>query len=316
MIRFNTVSAFLQCVLLAVACQGGEFTVDKEEGGVTVKYDGKLVTRYVEKSGNKPILWPLIDPNGHEITRAYPMVAEGKPGERQDHVHHRSFWFDHGDVNGISFWDEGKGSGTIVHRKYVKLDGGKEAVIATVNDWIGEDGVKQCEDLRTIAFAKHGDSLVIDYDITVKASTGKVTFGDTKEGSFGVRVAGTMKVDAKQGGKIINSEGEADAAAWGKPASWVDYHGPVEGETVGIAILNHPSSFRYPTHWHVRTYGLFAANPFGLHDFSGKKPDVNGAHSLEPGDSFTLKYRVLVHQGDEKEGKVAEEFERYAKGSD
>lgn len=123
-----------------------------------------------------------------------------------------------------------------------------------------------------------------------------------------------MKVDAKLGGKIVNSEGQVDGKAWGRPAAWVDYHGPVGGDTVGIAILNHPSSFRFPTYWHVRTYGLFAANPFGLSDF----PDTtkSGEYTLAKGEEITLRYRVLFHRGDEKEGKVAEVFSCYAKQKD
>ena len=127
-----------------------------------------------------------------------------------------------------------------------------------------------------------------------------------------IRVAGTMKVDAKKGGRIVNSEGQTDGDAWGKPAAWVDYHGPVDGQTVGVAILNHPGSFRYPSYWHVRTYGLFAANPFGLRDFK-RSGNVDGSHTLAPGESFTLRYRFLFHRGDEKAGKVAEAFAVYSK---
>ena len=147
---------------------------------------------------------------------------------------------------------------------------------------------------------------------TVKATDTEVKFGDTKEGTFGVRVAGTMKVEAKKGGKIVNSDGHVDKAAWGKPAPWVDYHGPLDGQTVGIAILNHPSSFRFPSYWHVRTYGLFTANPFGLHNFKNSN-EVDGSHTLKPGQSFTLRYRVIFHKGDEKEAKIAEAFAKYAK---
>ena len=162
--------------------------------------------------------------------------------------------------------------------------------------------------LRSETTARIGGS---DCDIVVTASNGKVRFGDTKEGSFGVRVAGTMKVDKPGSGTIINSEGHKDTDAWGKPAAWVDYHGPLEGKTVGVAILNHPTSFRHPTHWHVRSYGLFCANPFGLHNFIG--PDADGSHTLDKGQSLTLRHRVLFHQGDEKEGKVAESFAEYSK---
>ena len=121
-----------------------------------------------------------------------------------------------------------------------------------------------------------------------------------------------MKVESGLGGKIVNSNGLTNKEAWGKPAAWVDYHGPVEGETVGIAIMNHPSSFRFPTYWHVRTYGLFAANPFGLHNFQNSD-DVDGSHTLEPGQSMSLRYRVLVHKGDEKDGRVADAYGQYAK---
>ena len=84
----------------------------------------------------------------------------------------------------------------------------------------------------------------------------------------------------------------------------------LDGKTAGVAILNHPSSFRYPTYWHVRTYGLFAANPFGLHNFIGKEHD--GSHAMEKGDSFTLRYRVIFHRGDVKAARIQEAFNEYA----
>jgi hypothetical protein len=151
----------------------------------------------------------------------------------------------------------------------------------------------------------------IDFAIAIKATGGPVTFGDTKEGSFGARMASSIRVDSRNGGKIVNSQGQQNFAAWGKPAAWVDYHGPVDGEVAGIAILNHPASFRFPTYWHVRTYGLFAANPFGLSDFTaGAK---KGEFTLPAGDTLTLRYRVLLHKGDEKAGGVAAAFDEFAK---
>jgi hypothetical protein len=167
------------------------------------------------------------------------------------------------------------------------------------------------EDERRLVFGADADSRWIDFDITLSASHGPVTFGDTKEGSFGIRVAETMKVDAKLGGRIIDSEGRVDADAWGKQAAWVDYQGPVGGETLGIAIMNHPASFRFPTYWHVRTYGLFAANPFGVRDFTGSS-DKDGSATLGKGASIAFRYRVLLHKGDEKQGHVAERYAEYA----
>ena len=238
-------------------------------------------------------------------------MGEGA-GEKKDHPHQRSLWFTHGSINGIDFWAEFKGkTGTTKHREFVKVEGGKVATIVTRNDWLAPDGKKVLEDERTLRFGADGDSRWIDFDITLKASEGPLTFGDTKEGSFGTRVAETMKVDAKLGGKIINSQGQTNAAAWGKRADWVDYSGPVDGQIVGIAILNHPSSFRFPTHWHVRTYGLFAANPFGPGSFSGT--EKHDPLTIAQGQTLSLRYRVLLHRGDEKAGKIAEAFAAYAK---
>jgi hypothetical protein len=311
MIRTTVVLTFGLLLVTAMSLQAAQFSLEQDEDGITVKLNGKLFTRYVVKSGNKPIMWPIIGPYGNEITRAYPM-REAAPDERADHPHHRSFWFTHGDVNGISVWHEGDGTGEIVHKEFVKVEAGDNPVIVTRNDWLGPDGKKLCEDVRTHTFGVDGESVWIDFDATVKASTSPVTFGDTKEGCFGVRVAGTMKVDAKQGGKIVNSEGHADREAWGKQAAWCDYHGPVKGNVVGVAIMNHPESFRFPTYWHVRTYGLFTANPFGLHNFTNAEKGA-GSHTLQPGESFTLHYRLLIHKGDAKEGGVAEAFARYSK---
>lgn len=298
-------------MLAASVTTAADLTVEKDAEGVTVKIDGQLFTRYLIKVGTKPILWPIVGPTGKEMTRAWPM-REGNADEKTDHVHQKSFWFTHGAVNKVSFWDENKGHGDIVHREFAKVEGGKQAVIATRNDWVGPDGVKICEDERTLTFGGDAETRWIDFDTVVKAGSTPVTFGDTKEGAFGLRVAGTMNVDKKLGGKIVNAQGLTDDKAWGKAAEWVDYHGPVQGETLGVAILNHPSSFRYPSHWHVRTYGLFAANPFGLRDFSGDK-NIDGSHVIEPGKTMSLRYRVIFHKGTETDGKIADRFAEYAK---
>jgi len=305
------ISSTLVVLLAASTLAAGEISLKQHDDKIDVLIDGKLFTSYLTKSGAKPILFPVVGPTGAEVTRGYPM-RDAAESERSDHVHHRSFWFTHGDVNGVSFWHESGGNGVIEHQEFSKVEAdGKTAVIAAKNNWTGPDGKVHCTDHRTFTFGTWGDGRYVDAEITVTAGKDGVTFGDTKEGSFGVRTAGTMKVDAGKGGKIISSEGLTDKAAWGKPAAWVDYHGPAGGETVGITIMNHPSSFRFPTHWHVRTYGLFAANPFGYSDF--KSPLGNGDHEMKAGESFTLRYRVYIHPGDEKEGKVAEAYEAYSK---
>ncbi|MGO9110528.1 MAG: PmoA family protein [Thermoguttaceae bacterium] len=311
-----TVQRFIPAIAisfaLALPLRAAEVAAQRSEHGATVEIDGHPFTEYIIQSGTKPILWPILGPTGKRLTRDYPMEKGTK--ETKDHLHHRSLWFTHGNVNGIDFWSEpptGK-TGTIVHRKFVKIESGTQAEIVTANDWLGPSGKKVLEDQRRLIFGTRGDARWIDFDITLRASQGPVTFGDTKEGTFGLRVAESLRVDSKQGGQIVNSAGQTDAAAWGKRADWVDYHGPLGGETVGIAIFNHPSSFRYPTAWHVRTYGLFAANPFAERSFAGKGGEAVSC-LLPQGEEIVLRYRVFLHRGDEKDGKVTEAFADYAK---
>jgi len=313
--RLSILVLFLVAGLAATA--RGEVTLKKTDTGVEVAIDGKPFTTYIFNSGFKPILWPVLGPTGKEMTRAWPLRKDN-PMEATDHVHQKSFWFDHGNVNGFDFWAETLATsakqGKQVHTELVKAEGGKIGTLVTKTDWVGPDGGKICTDVRTLRFGGDSDSRWIDFDVVVTAAADEVTFGDTKEGSFGLRIAESMRVD--KGGNVMTSEGLGNSAnkkdplpGWGKPAAWVDCNGPVEGEHLGIAILNHPSSFRYPTHWHVRAYGLFAANPWGLGDF--KQTPIE--HKLKKGESFTLRYRVIFHKGDEKAGKIAEAFAAYAK---
>jgi len=308
-------SALVAVCLLAwvITCSPlrADVGMKKADDRVEVTLDGQPFATYIFNAGFKPIIWPIVGPTGKEMTRAWPMRKDD-PTEKTDHVHQKSFWFDHGNVKGIDFWAEtAKEQGKQVQTELVKAEGGKVGTIVTKNDWRGPDDKTLLSDVRTLRFGGDKEARHIDFDVVVTAVAPEVTFGDTKEGSFGVRVNESMKVERKTGGKIISSEGLEDEKAWGKPAAWVDYYGPIQGETLGIAILNHPSSFRYPSHRHVRPYGLFAANPWGLHDFTGGKEHSD--YTMKKGDSFQLRYRVIFHKGSEKDGKIAEAFATYGK---
>jgi len=275
---------------------------------LAVSLDQKPLTVYRVDLGNKPFYFPLIGPSGDPWTRAYPMQVVD--GEDRDHPHQKSCWFTHGSVNQVDFWGEAKNSGTIREMtRAIVAPGPSLGRLATTNDWRGPDGKRICQDQRLTTFYSTHDARLIDFEIKVVATDGAVTFGDTKEGTFGLRVASSMDVSRKKGGKITNAEGLTDEKAWGQASAWVDYVGPVNEKTVGIAILNHPESFRYPTTWHVRTYGLFAANPFGWHDF-GK--ESNGDYTLPEGQSITFRYRVILHEGDTGSAAVSQRFRSYA----
>ena len=320
MIR-KTLKVSLFClffVLPTLTLPATEWSFEPTDSGYQINIDSKLFAEYLTDFRGTPIIWRIIGPTGQEMTRSYPMSPEGKPSEKFDHEHHRSLWFNHGNVNGEDYW--ALKPSIIKHKRFVKADKNSQGVLlVTENEWINKDGVVVCADLRTVRFGLIGESRFIDFDVTVTAIADTVVFGDTKEGSFGIRVPGRFDSDEKRrdknhpGGIIVNAEGLKGDEAWGKRSSWVDYSGELEnGEVVGIAILNHPSSFRYPTYWHVRTYGLFAANPFGLHDFvKGEKADA-GSLTMKKGDTFTLRYRVVLHKGTSENIDLPKMFEEYS----
>jgi hypothetical protein len=325
-----TALAFLLIALGSLPAQAADFTVEKTAtGGAVVKVDGKPFTEYVVDQANKTYLYPIHGPTGRNMTRNYPMKTIA--GEQHDHPHHRGLCFGHQDIAGFNNWAEAasfgkpkpgakpnpKAStlGSIKHRDYKELKGGETGVISAVSDYLNNEGKKIMEEERVMTFRVNGDTRVIDVDITLIASEGDVEVGDEKDAGISIRVPTEMAVDAgkdaKGTGHIINSNGDKDADAWAKRATWCDYYGTVEGEAVGVAMLNHPSSFRHPTPWHVRTYGLFTANPFGLKSLN--KESESGAMTLKKGEKITLRHRFIFHTGDEKAGKIAEAYEAYAK---
>jgi len=292
----------------------GRVEIRQEQGKLRIEVNGKHFTDYIYEGYSRPILFPILGPGGAKITRNYPL-AEGENEER-DHPHHKSFWWGHGDMNGVDFWAEpsnSKNAGKVVQQEFSKVASGTTGIIGTRNKYLDKDGKEVCTDERTLKIYSSEPGQMFDFEITIHASNGDLTFGDTKEGTMAMRLAETIRLKGKVGhGHIINSEGVRDDQTWGKHANWVDYYGPVEGKTVGVAIFDHPSNPRHPTTWHVRDYGLFAANPFGLHDFE-KKPADAGNLTVKAGDKITFKYRFLIHSGDEQQAKVKQAYEEYAK---
>jgi len=287
--------------------------ITKQEKTLRVDINGKLFTEYCFKDVPRPYFYPVIGPTGVPIIRHWPM-KEGKD-EAQDHVHHRSLWFTHGEINGHDFWGEGGKSGKIVHDKFLKVTYGRDiGVIQANNKYVARDGQVICTDTRTHRFYNRPDGQLMDFEITIHASQGKVVMGDTKEGSMAIRVAPWLRLKGKVGkGHILNSEGHRDGQTWGKRAAWCDYYGPEKDQIVGVAIFDHPQNPKHPTWWHVRDYGLFAANPFGVHNFENKPKGV-GDITIPAGESLTFKYRFYFHKGDTNQAKVAEHYREYAAG--
>lgn len=287
---------------------GNKVTVQQASDRVRIEINGELFTEYFFKDVQKPYFHPVIGPTGDSVTRGYPM--KHNPGEAKDHPHHTGLWFTHGDVNGFDFWHKTK----IVHDHFKEIVTGKsKGGFTELNRWIDNEGNTVLLEERTFIIQGSNSPRILDISTKLTAAQEKVVFGDTKEGSMAIRLAASMRLEGDVAqGHIINSEGLKDGKTWGKRAKWVDYHGPVNGKTVGVAIFDNPDNPRYPTWWHVRPYGLFAANPFGIHDFE-KKPAKTGDLPLKQGESVRFSYRFVFHEGDAAAANIEALYQDYTK---
>lgn len=277
------------------------------EDKVGIKVRGKDFSAYnYGQELVRPFLHPLFSPNGKLLVRE---LLKNEPGA--EHPHHRGVWVAHGDVNGVDNWSEMEGHGYTVHQEFrQKSSGVVSATLSTANEWVSKNRKKIMEEDRTMVFYNQEDCRMIDFSIIFQATEGAVTFGDTKEGGIlSLRVALSMNAD--KDGKLENSYGAInEAEVWGKRASWCDYSGPVEGETWGITMYEHPSNLLYPTYWHARGYGLMTTNYFGVSHFRGEEAS-KGDMTLEKGEEICFNYRVYIHRGDAQEGRVKERYHDY-----
>jgi hypothetical protein len=307
------------CAAFGATLAPAQVTVKQLSDRVAVEIDGKPYTALFFGPA-KPYLHPLRSASGIIVTRRFPM--ETVAGEAHDHPHHRGLWFSHGDVNGVDFWGNEPGqapkAGKIVLDRVIGVRSGKKSgsVQATFR-WVDTAGKPLLSDARTYTFTTAPGLRIVDVDIELTALE-KVVFGDTKEGTFALRLAPGLEepgknvpLEPKRTGQMANAEGAiGESKVWGKRSNWVDHYGQVEGEALGVAIFDHPANPRHPTWWHSRAYGLFAANIFGLHDFE-PGTGADGKLTLAPKEKLHFRYRVIVHSGDAKNAGLAALYTDY-----
>lgn len=294
---------------------------------VEVMVDGKPFTSYIYPSDSilkKPVLFPIYNAKGTVVTRGYPLAP--RAGERVDHPHHVGSWLNYESVNGYDFWNNSTAIkdrskyGTILHQKIVKTHSGKgKGSLSTVANWLLADGKGQhvLTETTQFVFQAKKELRIIDRYTTLKAEKDTVYFNDVKDGFYAIRVARelehpstqadffvdangiTTKVDKLDNTNITghyrSSEGIEGEAVWSTRARWVNLSGKIGTDEVAICLIDHPQNLNYPTYWHARGYGLFAANPLGAKIFSNGKQILN--FKLPPGQSITFRYRMVVASG-------------------
>jgi hypothetical protein len=298
---------------------------DNENNKIDVLIDGKLFTSYRWPDNVcKPILYPIFTSAGTEITRGFPINP--RIGERPDHAHQIGMWLTYGNVNGFDFWGNGsqglgttnENGGLVKHQKVEKMEEGKEkATLVTKESWVDPSGNELLEENTEYHFIKDGETLIIDRITRLTATDKDVSMPDTKEGMFGIRVARQLELpsegmitvykgegehekiegssDKTVSGNYLSSEGISGLEVWGTRARWMDLYGIIGTEKISLVICDHPNNPSYPTYWHARGYGLFAANPLGWEDFTKGEKQLN--FSIPSGESATFRYRVIISSG-------------------
>lgn len=268
--------------------------------------DEHFTTYNYGKEVRTPFLWPVHAEGGITITRNWPM-GEDEPVSSTDHRHHRSMYLTFGVVNNYDFWHREQ-----IRTRDIKMGSTETyAWIRARNEWLAPNGRPVVDEIQEYRFHDTpAGARTFDVIATFIASHGDVTFGDDKEGLFAFRIR--PEIQGNRAGILTNAEGrQGERNVYGTPSRWMDYSGPVaDVGHRGIALFDHPSSFRHPPTWHVRDYGLVAANPFGLSSVGRLGRD--GTHVLEEGKTLNFVYRVYVHSGDVKQAEVAQRYEEFA----
>ena len=315
-------------------------TENKANNEIDIKIDGKLFTAYLYSDRlMKPVLFPIITANDDTITRGWPLAP--RPLDHVDHPHHIGLWFNYESVNGLDFWNNSSAIapekkshyGRIRHVHVDKITTGKDGAALEVSAfWENAAGKRLLKQQTKYVFAQLKNMRTIEMSVKLTALDKEVDFKDTKDGLIAIRMRTELEQPSTVREKYIDSSGNIASnkqtnqavatglyrssagvkgdAVWGSRAKWVALDGRLRNNDVSVVILDHPANIGYPTYWHARGYGLFAANPLGQKVFSKGKEALN--LTLKPGASTQFKYKVLItspkHLTDQQIKRAAQKF--------
>ena len=311
------------CFTLQSIAQNKEVKVQesKTDKSVSVLIDGKPFTSLIFPDNmEKPVLYPINAANGAILTRGFPLKS--RDGERTDHPHHIGYWLNYESVNGLDFWnnsyaipaDRKAKYGWIRNVKVTKASSGAKAGnLSYTANWENQDKKVLLKEETKFVFSGTENTRTVDRITTLTAQTDSVFFKDIKDGMVGLRLTKELEFPSNKveeftdsqgnitkvaasgngaSGNYLTSEGKTGVGVWATRGTWCVLSGIKEGKPLSVAIIDHPQNPGYPTYWHARDYGLFAANPLGQEVFSNGKEKLN--LKLKPGQSITFRYRMLI----------------------
>lgn len=280
-----------------------DFHLKTTDGAVDIRLDGQPIASFVYRHDKvrRPFFAHVKTTGGIQVTRNYPPV-EGK--DTTDHPHmHPGIWLAFARLNDISFWHNS--GAEVVHEGFVDdLSAGESAAFTTVDRYVAPGNDTLCRQTTRYRLTKAGTDWLLDID--AKFSSDKpFWFGVREEMGLGVRVATPVRV-RDGNGSIVNSTGDRnEKGTWGKVANWWNYSGTIDDRHVGIMLMSAPGN---PDVWsHSRDYGVLVANPFPV----DRPPNRSHRTAVEPGQSFRLRFGVLIHESAETRFFPASAWTKY-----
>lgn len=295
----------------------------RRENKVDIFIDNKLFTSFLYPTTlEKPVLFPIYSSNGTMITRGFPLKPQ--PNEPTDHPHHVGLWFTFENVNGLDFWNNSYAIppekkylyGWILTDKILQTKSGNIGELIYHANWVNNQKKAIVEETTQYEFSGHNNQRLIERVTTLKADT-EVIFTDAKDGLLGLRLAHDLQIPTNEdqtfidnkgnstlvkggsdkiaNGNYLTSEGKTGNNAWGTRATWCKVYGKMGVDSVSITIFDFPENPNYPTFWHARGYGLFAANPLGEKIFTNGKSKKN--LTLKKDERVVFHYKILITNG-------------------
>jgi len=185
--------------------------------------------------------------------------------------------------------------------------------------WTDQQNNALLKEKTTYVFSATQAERIIDRFTVLTAMT-DVSFPDSKDGLLGLRVTKELQIPSNTPGQFVDdkgnitkvaagntpdingnyitSQGKEGDSAWATRGNWCMLYGKKQNDTLSVVIIDFPENPGYPTYWHARGYGLFAANPLGQKVFSKGAETLN--FHLAKGQSATFHYRIVIAAGDHR----------------
>lgn len=279
-------------------------SLEHGEAELIARWDGRELFRYVYLPGDpqlespRPYFHPVRTLRGDPVTIYRP----------HDHIWHKGIALSLPNVDAENFW----GGPTFRAGRYVQLpnDGAMhhesfEAHSTADNlrvslderlRWVTESGRTLIAERRRIAATAWPESSawLLAFETTMtNVSGGAVVFASpTTEGRPNAGYGGLFWRGPRSftGGTVVTPDGTG-ATAMGRRGPWLGFTGRHDGRGGASTLVfrDAPGNFCYPTQWFVRSTPFAAVCP---------APFFDATHPLPAGDSLTLRYDIVVADGE------------------